>query len=122
MGKAGYSFKEVRILFEAQLTHVYVLLEAHGDCPIGVHGWHHKAFSASVSGLDALRESADAVMWVQDAPSNFDHSKTGEELIRFVQLAASISPASEAAAALPLAASSCLSALGLPLVASKENG
>jgi hypothetical protein len=71
MGKASMATKELRFVIEDELTQVYVLIEAIGDCPLGVQGWHHKTFPASHSVLDILRDIArsdDPVMWSQEAP------------------------------------------------------
>ncbi len=68
MANSTYEFREVRIIYEPELTQCYVLLIAGGDSPIGVQGWHHKTFPASMSGLDCLKESVNAVMWPQNAP------------------------------------------------------
>lgn len=65
---SSYDFREIRIVIEDELTQVYVLLEAHGDSPLGVQGWHHKMFPKSVSALDAVKEAADAVLWPLNAP------------------------------------------------------
>ena len=71
MAPAGYNFRETRIVYEEKMTHCYVLLEPLGDCPIGVKGWHYKAFPASTSGEDIFRESVEAVEWPQAAPRGF---------------------------------------------------
>lgn len=71
MGKAGYNYKEVRFVFEEELTQCYVSLDATGDAPMGVQGWHHKTFPVSKSAIDILKgfaEEDDPVMWAQDYP------------------------------------------------------
>lgn len=69
MGQAGMLFRQVRFYINDELTECYVALEATGDCPIGVQGWHHKTFPPSKSVLDIVKEEvADAVMWPQEAP------------------------------------------------------
>ena len=62
---------------DEQVTHVYVALEAHGDSPIGVQGWHYKAFPARIPTIDILKnEIAGAVLWPQAAPPwNFDRER-----------------------------------------------
>ncbi len=66
---ARYNFRELRWVIEDELTQVYVLLEALGDCPIGVQGWHHKTFAASKPAEDIWKEAAqDAIMWPLSAP------------------------------------------------------
>lgn len=54
MAKCDSVIKELRFVIEDELTQVYILCEAVGDCPLGVHGWHHKTFPASVSAIDVL--------------------------------------------------------------------
>jgi hypothetical protein len=48
MGKCQSSIKDVKVIFDKGISHYYVLVEAVGDCPIGVQGWHHKAFSVKL--------------------------------------------------------------------------
>ena len=71
MGRASMEFKEVRFVIGPELTEAYVLIEAHGDCPIGVQGWHHKTFPPSKSVkdiIDGFGGGDDPVMWPLDAP------------------------------------------------------
>lgn len=72
MGKASYSTKEIRFVFEEELTQVFFFIEAEGDCPIGVQGSHHKTFPKSMSALEILGQLAegkeDPVMWGLEAP------------------------------------------------------
>jgi len=84
MAPAGYNYREVRIVYEDDLTHVYVLLEALGDCPIGVQGWHYKVFLPTVSGLDAMKAGVDAVNWPQEPPKPW--GKHHAEIDRFLCL------------------------------------
>lgn len=72
MGAAGMKVREIRFVIEDELTQVYVHLEAIGDCPLGVQGWHHKTFPASAS-VQSILETMyvagdDPVMWGQEAP------------------------------------------------------
>ena len=68
MSAAAMKYREIRFVIEEELTQVYVLLEALGDCPIGVQGWHHKTYPSSKSVKDIVPDIADAVMWGQEAP------------------------------------------------------
>lgn len=68
MAGAGYNFREIRIVIEDDQTHCYVLLEALGDCPDGVQGWHHKAFPVQMSGKTVYMESVRALDWPLEAP------------------------------------------------------
>ena len=74
MGAASYKYREIRFVIEDELTHCYVFLEAAGDCPLGVQGWHHKVYPASKSVLDIIQLTAsgdaehDPVLWGQEAP------------------------------------------------------
>lgn len=70
MGYAAQKYKEVRFVIEDELTQCYVLIEAIGDCPIGVQGWHHKTFPASKPVIDILADisrqhdsGGDPVLW-----------------------------------------------------------
>ena len=68
MAKASYETREIKFIFEPELTQCYVYLEAHGDCPLGVQGVHHKTFPASMSALDILtNETINAVTWPLNA-------------------------------------------------------
>ena len=72
MGNAGMFHREWRFIIEPELLQVYCLIEAVGDCPLGVHGWHHKTFPASVPVIEVLhkygQEGYDPVLWPLDAP------------------------------------------------------
>lgn len=74
MGKAGVIYKEFRFRMEDELTEVYVLCYATGDCPIGVQGWHHKTFAASKSIMEIMDlmfrgdERDDPVLWPLSGP------------------------------------------------------
>ena len=72
MGKAGTIYREVRFVIEEELTHCYVRMDATGDAPLGVQGWHHKAFGASKSIQDIVASfSTDSpVLWAQEAPDD----------------------------------------------------
>ena len=80
MGKASMEYKEIRFVIEDELTQVYVLVEARGDCPLGVHGWHHKTFPASKSVRDIANsdEFEDAVLWPLNAPGH-DTEKSAQQ-------------------------------------------
>jgi hypothetical protein len=72
MGKAGYDIKEIRFVIEPELTQAYYLVEAWGNCPIGVQGWHHKTFPKSKAVIDILEDHKkgieDPVLWPLEAP------------------------------------------------------
>lgn len=72
MGKATVEIKEVRFIFEDELTQVYVLTEGYGDVPHVVTGWHHKTFPASMSVLAIIEEQRSGrdhpVLWPLEAP------------------------------------------------------
>lgn len=74
MGAAGMKYREIRFVIEDELTQCYVLIEALGDCPLGVQGWHHKTFPPSVNVMQILEGFAkkepggDPVLWSQEAP------------------------------------------------------
>ena len=71
MGTAGAIFKETRFVFEEELTQCYVFIQATGDAPLGVQGWHHKTFPASKSAVDILLSMAkdDPILWSQKSPN-----------------------------------------------------
>lgn len=65
------TYREVRFVIEDEQTHCYVYCDTNdGFWP--VHGWHHKAFPASVNALEILRLwqdcKEDPLMWEQQAP------------------------------------------------------
>ena len=70
MGDCGAEIQEIRFMLEPELTQVYVLVRAIGDCPIGVQGWHHKTFPVSKSVLDIMQNDLpkDYLVWAQNAP------------------------------------------------------
>ena len=69
MANSKYNFREVRMVYEDDVTHCYVYLEALGDCPIYVQGWHYKAFPASVPGCDIFENQVlEAIKWPLAAP------------------------------------------------------
>lgn len=70
MSYAGLKYREIRFILEDELTQAYVLIDAIGDCPIGVQGWHHKTFPPSVSIRDLVERFIDyaPVTWPLEAP------------------------------------------------------
>ena len=72
MGRCQSFIREVRFVIEKDLTHCYVAVDAVGDCPIGVQGWHHRAFPASLSAKKILEspEFGDYLLWAQEAPDH----------------------------------------------------
>jgi len=73
MAKATATFKEIRFTgLDSELTECYVFIEAGGDCPHTVQGWHHKAFPASQSVQDILANFGkdDPILWPLKAPLN----------------------------------------------------
>jgi hypothetical protein len=72
MGKCSVLVREIRFVIEDELTQAYYLYEAVGDCPIGVQGWHHKAFPQSVAVIDIINngEADDPIMWPREAPES----------------------------------------------------
>jgi len=69
MGKAYMKYREIRFIIEDELTQVYVFIEAIGDSPLSVQGWHHKTFPASRVIVDIINEDlANSVMWGLEAP------------------------------------------------------
>lgn len=73
MGKCSMTYREMRFLIEDELTQVYIAIEADGDCPLGVQGWHHKTFPASLNMQQIMKlwedGKEDPVLWTQEAPS-----------------------------------------------------
>ena len=76
MGHCSTVIREVRLVLEGETGHgllqMYVLIEAHGDCPIGVQGWRHKSFSETTKLTDALYQAfgspGDYLLWPLDRP------------------------------------------------------
>lgn len=73
MGKCTSKITEIRFVIGEELTECYVAVEAEGDCPLGVQGWHHKTFPASWSCRSILDEIVvpsreSYLLWPQDAP------------------------------------------------------
>ena len=77
MSKATVTFRELRFVIGDDMTHVYVLCKADGDCPLGVQGWHYKVFPPHYSAAQILDmmfmsksplKGDDPVLWPQKAP------------------------------------------------------
>ena len=70
MANSQAIFKEVRFVIEDELTECFVLIEAQGDSPLGVQGWHHKTFPVSVSAIEILQlfVKESPILWAQEAP------------------------------------------------------
>jgi hypothetical protein len=73
MGKAAAIYEELRVdIRDPEITHCYFLVRAEGDCPLGVQGWHHKAFPASVDARAILGQIAcgeeDPLQWPHRNP------------------------------------------------------
>jgi len=70
MADSGYFYEWV--MFDTRdldITHCYVALQATGDSPIGVQGWHYKAFPARIPTVEIMQNHIqNAVMWPQKAP------------------------------------------------------
>lgn len=75
MGYAGMKYKEVRFIVNDELTEAYVLIEALGDYPLGVQGWHHRTFPPSQTISDIIEgfRQESPVMWSQEAPREQTH-------------------------------------------------
>ena len=72
MGKCSTTYTEIRFVIEQELTQVYVAIQADGDCPLGVQGWHHKTFPPSLNVQQIIKlwedKAEDPVLWPQKAP------------------------------------------------------
>lgn len=78
MAAASTKTREIRFAIGDELTHVYVLIDAIGDCPLGVQGWHHKAFGPSRTCEDILHAmftTDSCVLWPQAAPDPHQATK-----------------------------------------------
>lgn len=90
MANASLTYREIRYIIHDHSVEVYVWIEAGGDCPLGVQGWHYKHFVDGV--IDDPTDivpgrlqtngqwSADhinvgnSVLWPQQAPKNNEPS------------------------------------------------
>lgn len=75
---ATMTYQELRFVIGDELTQVYVLIEAGGDCPMGVQGWHHKTFPPSRSCAEILQvmfTTDDCALWPQKAPDPHQPTK-----------------------------------------------
>ena len=70
MGKCESQIKEIRFVIEDKLTQCYVYVEAFGDCPLNVQGWHHKTIASSTSVVDFLnsKDFLDYLLWPLNSP------------------------------------------------------
>lgn len=71
MAWAGIKYREICFKIEDDLTHVFVLIEALGDCPLGVQGWHYKVFPPAIPISDIVprMKDDDPVLWPIAAPT-----------------------------------------------------
>ena len=74
MANTEIAYQELRIdVRHPELSEVYVFIEnLSNDGLLGVQGWHHKTFPASMSMLDIMQAWADGteepLMWSMQAP------------------------------------------------------
>jgi hypothetical protein len=71
MGNASYAIRWVKFDFtDPNITEVYVMIDAFGDCPISVQGCHYKAYPAEMSAVDILKDKSflDHVLWPLKSP------------------------------------------------------
>ena len=82
MANATATIQEIRFdVRDEQMTHVYVLVRAGGDAPIGVQGWHYKAFPARITAVQILVEHfRDHLLWPLKAPDDTALQKALAEL------------------------------------------
>lgn len=75
MGKCEAIIKKVLFVIEDEVTQCYVAVQADGDCPNGVQGWHQKTFPASVAIVDIINDNFDYLMWPLNSPLNEPESR-----------------------------------------------
>lgn len=67
MGKCAVTYREIRFIISDTGTTAYVYMDATGDCPIMLHGWHKKAFNVSTTVLDVIQSwnagEEDPLLW-----------------------------------------------------------
>jgi hypothetical protein len=72
MGSCKVEIREIRFIIEPELTQVYIAVDAIGDCPFQLQGWHHKTFAKSVSAIQVMEMIRDGkedhLLWPLDAP------------------------------------------------------
>lgn len=72
MSDSHYDITELRFVFRPDATHVYAYAQPLDDCPIGIQGWHHKAFPTSMSTIDILQAWAQGeetpILWPIEMP------------------------------------------------------
>lgn len=68
MGAAGYNVRHIAISIDDEITRIWVAVDATGDAPLGVQGWHHKAFPPSAGAACDILAKADFILWPQEAP------------------------------------------------------
>lgn len=73
MAHSGVIYREFRCVILDDFTECYVLMDATGDSPLGVQGWHYKVFPKNMSVQDILLEAftgeENAILWPQKAPT-----------------------------------------------------
>ncbi len=70
MADSGAIFREVRFIIKDNFTECYVAIDATGDAPLGVQGWHYKVFEPTQNCKDILDTFVEEspVLWAQKAP------------------------------------------------------
>lgn len=72
MGHCSVEYKEMRFVIEDDLTQVYVWVNAIGDCPHMLQGWHHKTFAKNKPVIEILNtmftKDDDCLLWPLNAP------------------------------------------------------
>lgn len=71
MANCAVVYKELRFIIEEELMQVYVLVDAIGDCPHMIQGWHHKTFPKSMNAEEILKvmfTKDDCLLWPLNAP------------------------------------------------------
>lgn len=75
MANSGVIYREFRCVIKDDFTECYVLMDATGDSPLGVQGWHYKVFPKDVSVKDILDSAFlgddDCILWPQKAPDAY---------------------------------------------------
>jgi hypothetical protein len=74
MAAASYIVREIRFVIGEELTEVFIAVDALGDCPDHVQGWHYKAYPKEVAAIEILENirnggtDSEFLLWPLKAP------------------------------------------------------
>lgn len=93
MGNCSVIYREIRFNVDHEdLTDVYVLVDAKGDCPHTLPGWYHKQFLGLVGTLDLHQqmfksEEMTPIYWEKKTPPDMVSDPRMDAVMQHVKMA-----------------------------------